>query len=212
MKWTKDSGKERPKSKAVKRVIEDHERFGDRLPPGQVLTEKWPVLQYSGVPRIDLKKWRFTLNGLVESPVTLDWDQFTALPRTTLVNDIHCVTHWSKFDNEWEGVLAKDVLAVARVKPEAHYAMVHGYDNYTTNVPLDVLMGPDAIFAFRHNGEPLSQDHGWPCRLVMPARYYFWKSAKWVNGLELIQKDEPGLWERNGYHMRGDPFLEERYS
>jgi DMSO/TMAO reductase YedYZ molybdopterin-dependent catalytic subunit len=212
MKWTKDSGKVPPKSPAVRRVMDDHEKFGDRLPPGQIRTEKWPVLQYGRVPRIDLRKWRFTLSGLVEEPVTLDWDAFTALPRSTLVNDIHCVTHWSRFDNTWEGVLARDLLATARIQPEARFAMVHGFDGYTTNVPLDILMGSGAILAYRHDGEPLSEDHGWPCRLVMPPEYYFWKSAKWVSGLELIREDAPGLWERNGYHMRGNPFLEERYS
>ena len=212
MKWTKDSGKEPPQSPAVKRVIEDREKHGPRLAPGQVLTEKWPVLHHGAIPHIDLKTWTFTIRGLVEEPVTFDWEQFNALPRATLLNDIHCVTHWSRFDNTWEGVLARDVLAAARIRPEARFVMVHAYGGYTTNVPLEVILRPDTIFAFRHDGHPLTMEHGWPCRLVVPADHYFWKSAKWVNGFELMEKDRPGFWEQNGYHMRGNPFLEERFS
>jgi len=212
MKWTKKSGKEPPATPAVRRVTLDHEKHGDRLPPGQILTGKWPVLHYGSIPTVDLARWRFTIQGLVEVPVTLDWKAMNALPHSTRTNDIHCVTHWSRFDNVWEGILAKDVLALAKPSPEARYVMVHGFDGYTTNVPLDVLTDPGSILAFRHDGEPLAAEHGGPCRLITPPSHYLWKSAKWVSGFELMKDDRPGLWERNGYHMNGDPFREERYS
>jgi DMSO/TMAO reductase YedYZ molybdopterin-dependent catalytic subunit len=211
MKWTKDSGKEPPKTPAVKRVVDDAEKHGSRLPPGQIVTEKWPVLQYSGVPRIDLATWTFRIFGLVEEPVTWSWEEFLKLPVSRLTNDIHCVTHWSRFDNEWEGVLAGDALARVRIRPEARFVLVHGHDGYTTNVPLDVLTGPGSILAFRHDGKELTPEHGWPCRLVTPPDSYFWKSAKWVSGFELLDADRAGFWERNGYHMRGNPWLEERF-
>ncbi|HEX7878732.1 MAG TPA: sulfite oxidase-like oxidoreductase [Candidatus Eisenbacteria bacterium] len=212
MKWTRDSGKEPPKSPAVKRVIEDAAKHGSRLPPGQVLTEKWPVLQYSTIPRLDLSMWTFKLWGLVEESALFTWEDFNALPVSTLTNDIHCVTHWSKFDNTWEGVLARDVLARVAIRPEARFAIVHGHDGYTTNVPIDILTGGDSIFAFRHDGMELTPEHGWPCRLVPPPQHYLWKGAKWVSGLEFIAEDRPGFWERNGYHMNANPWREERFS
>jgi len=212
MKWTRDSGKEPPKSPAVRRVEEDAKRHGSRLPPGQVLTEKWPVLQYSTVPHIDLKTWTFKIWGLVEESVVFTWEEFNGLPLSTLTNDIHCVTHWSKFDNTWEGVLARDVLARVAIRPEARFVIVHGHDGYTTNVPIDILTGGDSIFAFRHDGRELTPEHGWPCRLVPPPQHYLWKGAKWVSGLEFIAEDRPGFWERNGYHMNANPWREERFS
>lgn len=212
MKWTRDSGKVPPGTPAVKRVIEDAEKHGPRLPPGQILTEKWPVLHYGQVPRIDLDTWTFRIWGLVEEPVTFNWTQFNELPQSELTNDIHCVTHWSRFDNRWQGVAAREVLARVRIRPEARFALVHGHDGgYTTNIPLELLTGPDTIFAFRHDGQVLTPEHGWPCRLVVPPDHYFWKSAKWVSGLELIAEDRPGFWERNGYHMNGNPWREERF-
>jgi DMSO/TMAO reductase YedYZ molybdopterin-dependent catalytic subunit len=212
MKWTRDSGKEPPKSPAVKRVVEDAAKHGPRLPPGQVLTEKWPVLQFSTVPRIDLATWTFKLWGLVEEPAVFTWEEFNALPLSTLTNDIHCVTHWSKFDNTWEGVLARDVLARVSIRPEARFVMVHGHDGYTTNVPIEILTGGDSIFAFRHDGKELTPEHGWPCRLVPPPAHYLWKGAKWVSGLEFLADNRPGFWERNGYHMNANPWREERFS
>lgn len=181
-----------------------------RLPPNQVLTSKWPVLTCGETPRIDPARWRFRIFGRVEKERVLTWEEFQALPRVERVSDIHCVTRWSRYDNRWEGVLARDVLALATPLPSARFAMVHSYGDYTTNLPLAVLQEDGVLFAHRHDGEPLSEEHGGPLRLVVP-RLYFWKSAKWVNGLELMDRDRPGFWEQNGYHMHGDPWREERY-
>ena len=189
---------------------EAQEKCGDRLPPGQRLTDGWPVLSYGGTPAIDAKDWTFQVAGLVEEPVSFTWEQFTGLPQITVVSDIHCVTGWSKFDNEWEGVAFNELTKHVSPKPEARVVMVHSYSGYTTNVPLSDLMGDDVLFALKHNGEPLPREHGGPCRLVLPG-LYFWKSAKWVRGLVFMDQDRPGFWEMYGYHMRGDPWKEERY-
>lgn len=181
-----------------------------RIPPGQVLTKKWPVLHYGDVPQIDLQQWRFRIFGLVDQEVTLTYPEFMRLPRTKVTCDIHCVTRWSRLDNEFEGVLARDVLRLARLKPEARYAMIHAEGGFTTNLPLADLMRDDVLFAFRCNGEDLTPEHGWPLRLVVP-HLYFWKSAKWVTGIELMAEDKPGFWEQQGYHMYGDPWKEQRY-
>ena len=182
-----------------------------RLPPGQYQTAKWPVLHYGGVPRVDLATWEFTVTGEVEEPRRWSWDEFTRLPRKTVHCDIHCVTAWSRFDNTFEGVAASEVLGHARVRPTAAFVMVHSYGGYMTNLPLPALLDEDVVFAFAHDGKPLAPEHGGPCRLVVP-KLYFWKSAKWVRGLELMREDQPGFWEQNGYHMHGDPWKEERYS
>ncbi len=187
------------------------EKYGDRLPPGQRVADGWPVLSYGGTPAIGLKEWTFQVTGLVEEPVFFTWDQFTSLPQITVVSDIHCVTGWSKFDNEWEGVAFNELMKHLRPKPEAQVVMVHSYGGYTTNVPLADLMGDDVLFALKHNGEPLPREHGGPCRLVLP-KLYFWKSAKWVRGLVFMDRDRPGFWEARGYHLRGDPWKEERYA
>jgi DMSO/TMAO reductase YedYZ molybdopterin-dependent catalytic subunit len=182
-----------------------------RTPPGQTLTEKWPVLHYGSVPRVDLARWRFKIFGLVEEPVELTWQQFEALPRTSITRDIHCVTTWSRLDNTFEGVPFREVLNLVKPLPEARYAMVHAEYGFTTNLPLADLDRDDVLFADKHDGKPLTPDHGWPLRLVVP-HLYFWKSAKWVRGIEFMTEDRAGFWERNGYHMRGDPWKEERYS
>lgn len=182
-----------------------------RVPPGQQLTDKWPVLHYGSVPRVDLAGWSFRIGGLVEEPVVLTWDQFLALPRAQRRNDIHCVTRWSKLDNSWDGIAVQDVLALVRRKPDATHVMVHAEQGFTANLALSDLDRPENLFALAHNGEPLAPEHGWPLRLVVP-HLYFWKSVKWVRGLEFLDHDEPGFWEQNGYHMRGDPWTEERYS
>ena len=182
-----------------------------RLPPGQYQTAKWPVLHYGGVPRVDLATWEFTVTGEVEEPRRWSWDEFTRLPRKTVRADIHCVTAWSRFDNTFEGVAASEVLGHARPRPSAAFVMVHSYGGYMTNLPLPALLDEDVVFAFAHDGKPLTPEHGGPCRLVVP-KLYFWKSAKWVRGLELMREDRPGFWEQNGYHMHGDPWKEERYS
>jgi DMSO/TMAO reductase YedYZ molybdopterin-dependent catalytic subunit len=186
-------------------------KYGDRLPPGQRITDGWPVLSYGGTPAIDLKEWTFKVAGLVEELVSFTWEQFTALPQITVTSDIHCVTGWSKFDNEWEGVAFKELMNHIRPKPEATVVMVHSYGGYTTNVPLADLLDDDVLFALKHNGKPLAREHGGPCRLVLP-KLYFWKSAKWARGLVFMDQDRPGFWEMYGYHMRGDPWKEERYS
>ncbi len=182
-----------------------------RLPPGQYQTTKWPVLHYGGIPRIDLGAWEFAVTGEVEEPRRWTWEQFTRLPRKAVQCDIHCVTAWSRFDNTFEGVAAAEVLRHVRVRPEATFVMVQSYGGYTTNLPLAALLDDDVVFAFTHDGEPLTPEHGGPCRLVVP-RLYFWKSAKWVRGLDLMRSDRPGFWEQNGYHRHGDPWKEERYS
>lgn len=183
----------------------------ERTPPGQILTRDWPVLHYGNVPRINLETWRFRIFGEVEDDVTLTYREFTALPPTRVTCDIHCVTHWSRLDNEFEGVLFSDVYKLARVKPEAKYVLFHAEGGWTTNVPLADLLRDDVLFAWRWNGQDITPEHGWPLRTVVP-HLYFWKSAKWVRGMEFLTQDQAGFWEKNGYHMRGDPWAEERYS
>ena len=182
----------------------------ERLPPGQSLTKKWPVLHYSHVPRIDTAAWSFTLSGLVEQPRTLSWDELARLPRQDTVCDIHCVTSWSRFDNAFSGIPVRAVLALARPLATAAFVLVHAAPDYTTNLPLADLARAENLLATHHSGEPLPAEHGGPIRLLVP-HLYFWKSAKWVTGFEFLAADQPGLWEQNGYHMRGDPWEEERY-
>jgi DMSO/TMAO reductase YedYZ molybdopterin-dependent catalytic subunit len=182
-----------------------------RLPPGQVRTDKWPVLHYGSVPRIDLSAWDFRVHGLVEQPMRWTWDEFRALPQVRVRSDIHCVTRWSRFDNTWQGVAFDEIMRRVRVKPEARFAIIHAEPEYTTNLPLAELKQDDVLFAHSHDGEPLTPEHGWPLRLVVPRRY-FWKSAKWVRAVELVDSDRPGFWERNGYHNDADPWREERFS
>ena len=182
-----------------------------RVPPGQYVTEKFPVLHYGSVPRVDLARWDFRVWGDVDSPLTLTWDQFKALPRKTVETDIHCVTRWSKLGTTWEGVAIQEILALAQVRPSARFVVAHAEQGYTANLPLDVLDDVDVLLADTFDGKPLEKDHGWPLRLVVPKRY-FWKSAKWIRGLEFLDRDIPGFWERYGYHNEGDPWKEERFS
>jgi len=181
-----------------------------RVPPGQSKTVKWPVLHYGHVPDVDLAKWRFQVTGLVESPLMLTWAEFQALPRQRTVCDIHCVTRWSRLDNTFEGVPVQEILRRVRPTAEATHVMVHAAPDYTTNLALEDLDRPENLFADLHDGEPLTAEHGGPLRLLVP-HLYFWKSAKWVTGLEFRRSDAPGFWEQNGYHMHGDPWLQERY-
>ena len=185
-------------------------REGPHAPPGQFVTEKFPVLTFGPTPRIDLSTWQFRISGLVEEEITLDWQEFNALPQTRLDAEFHCVTQWSKLQNVWEGILFTDLLKLVAPKPEAAYVMAHCYGGYTTNVALDVLNDDDVLFAHSHDGAPLDAEHGGPMRLVVPKRYG-WKSAKWVNGIEFMAEDAPGFWEMRGYHMEGDPWKEERF-
>ena len=182
-----------------------------RLPPGQIQTSKWPVLHYGSVPHIDLAKWSLRVDGLVAQPQHWDWGEFQKLPRVQVLSDIHCVTRWSRYDNLWEGVALKEVLRRAAPKAPARFAIVHAAQGFTTNLPLSELDQDDVLLADKHDGEPLAPDHGWPLRLVVPRRY-FWKSAKWVERIELSERDSPGFWERNGYHNEADPWHEERFS
>ncbi len=181
-----------------------------RLPPGQIVTKKWPVLHYGTVPKVDLERWRFQVRGEVDRPFELTWAELQAMPRQETACDIHCVTRWSRYDNVFEGVPVSLLLERAGVRPTAHYVLVHAEQGYTTNVPLEDLDRPDNLLALHHNGEPLTPEHGGPVRLLIP-HLYFWKSAKWVRGFEFLEEDYPGFWEQNGYHMRGDPWAEERY-
>ena len=182
-----------------------------RLPPGQVKTDKWPVLHYGSVPKVDLSRWDLRVHGLVEHPQKWSWDEFRALPRVQVRSDIHCVTRWSRYDNLWEGVSVREVLRRAGVKPEARFVVIHAEGGFTTNLPIAELDHDDVLLADRHDGEELTPEHGWPLRLVVPRRY-FWKSAKWVRALEIVADDRPGFWERNGYHNEADPWKEERFS
>jgi DMSO/TMAO reductase YedYZ molybdopterin-dependent catalytic subunit len=180
----------------------------DRLPPGQSPTTKFPVFTFRSVPEIEA--WTLTVDGEVEEPLTLDLAGLRALPRTEQVSDFHCVTRWSQFDMRWAGVRARDVLALARPRPSATHVVAHGYDGYTTNLPLAALLSDDALIADSYDDAPLEPDHGAPVRLLVPSRYG-WKSAKWLARLEVLDHDEPGFWERNGYHNDGDPWREERH-
>ena len=186
------------------------DRVQPDAPPGQFVTERFPVLTFGPTPRISLDDWQFKIFGLVDEEITLDWKQFNDLPQMTLDAEFHCVTQWSKLENTWEGILFTDVLKLVKPKPEAKYVMAHCYGGYTTNVALDVLVDDDVLFAHSHDGAPLTPEHGGPMRLVVPKRYG-WKSAKWVSGIEFMAEDEPGFWEMRGYHMEGDPWKEERF-
>ncbi len=181
-----------------------------RLPPGQYLTKKWPVLSYEATPKFDPEKWRFKVTGLVEEPFTLSWDEFLSLPRVTLTADFHCVTTWSRYDNTWEGVHIRTILGRAKPKPEAKFVSVHSWTGYTTNLPLADLDDEDVLIALKHDGADLEPEHGGPVRLIVP-KLYAYKSAKWLDGLEFLAKDKPGFWEVRGYHNRADPWKEERY-
>ena len=182
-----------------------------RIPAGQQLTDKWPVLTYGATPQADLQRWTFRCFGLVEQEVVWTWEELLRLPRIPVVSDIHCVTHWSMLDASFEGVPVREILQRVRVRPEAKAVMVHADPDYTTNLAPEDLAADDVLLALKHDGEDLTPDHGGPCRLVVP-RLYFWKSAKWVRAFEFLEINAPGFWEENGYHMRGDPWQEERFT
>jgi len=182
-----------------------------RIPPGQQLTTKWPVLTYGPIPVVDLATWDFKITGLVEAPALFSWDEFMALPETRRHNDIHCVTRWSKLDNDWDGVGVLELMKRVTLKPAAKAVIVHAEHGFTANLALDDFLREDNLFAHSHDGQSLTPEHGYPLRLVVP-HLYFWKSVKFVRGLEFVAQDQPGFWERNGYHLRGDPWEEERYS
>ena len=181
-----------------------------RLPPGQYLTHKWPVLHAGSVPRTDLATWDFRVFGEVDEPLRLDWDGLQRLPSTEVTADIHCVTRWSRFDATFRGVKWRELAALVRPKPTARFVVAHAEQGFTANVPLEALEDENALIAYEADGEPLTPEHGWPVRLVIPSRY-FWKSAKWLRGIELLAHDQPGFWERYGYHNDADFWQEQRY-
>jgi DMSO/TMAO reductase YedYZ molybdopterin-dependent catalytic subunit len=182
----------------------------DRVPPGQTVTPKMAVMTLGQTPRVEKEQWGLRLFGAVEEQRILRWEDLQALPRVRLTADFHCVTQWSRLDVGWSGVLARTVLGLVRPAPEARWVMLHGADGYTTNVDLDVLGEDDSLFADTLDGAPLPTNYGGPVRVVVSSRYG-WKSAKWITGVEFMTADQPGFWERNGYHMRGEPWAEERF-
>jgi DMSO/TMAO reductase YedYZ molybdopterin-dependent catalytic subunit len=181
-----------------------------RLPPGQRRVENWPVLDLGIQPDVPLERWRLTVDGLVENPIEWDWATFRSQPVFRDVSDIHCVTAWSRFDNAWEGVSARHIIATVRPKPDARFVLLHSYDDYTTNLPLTDFDDKDVLLAHSWQGKPLAREHGGPARAIVP-KLYFWKSAKWIRRVEFIAADQPGFWEQRGYHDHGDPWTEERY-
>ena len=187
------------------------EDLAKRIPPGQHLVDGFPVLSAGPTPRIEPETWSFEVKIGPRLLKTWTWAEFTALPQTKVTRDIHCVTTWSKLDTRWEGVLIDDLLIAAGVREPTPYVLAHSFDGYSTNVPLADLVGGKAMVALRYEGQPLARDHGGPARLLVP-HLYFWKSAKWVKGLQFTQKDEAGFWELRGYHIHGDPWLEQRFS
>lgn len=183
----------------------------ERIPPGQRATERWPVLHSGSVPAVDISRWTFTIWGLVQKGRRLTHAEFEALPHVKVLSDVHCVTGWSKLDNLWEGVNTAVVKELVDILPEARFVLVHAAAGFTTNLSVSDFFETDVLFAQKHDGKAITPEHGYPVRLVVP-RLYFWKSAKWVTGVEFMAEDKPGFWELRGYHNRGDPWKEERYS
>ena len=201
-----------PESLGEDVIISPDTRRENRIPPRQSRTLKWPVLDASGAPSIDFATWRFSIEGLVSKPISWNWDEFQALPRVKVFADFHCVTRWSRLGNLWEGVSVRELVDRAGgLLPNARFVVVYGYDyGWSTNLPAEYFLAEDALVALTHDGEPITAEHGGPARLIVP-RLYAWKSAKWVAGIEFRETDQPGFWEENGYHMRGDPWQEERF-
>ncbi|WFU22731.1 sulfite oxidase-like oxidoreductase [Bradyrhizobium sp. CB1717] len=182
-----------------------------RLPPGQHLTKDWPVLDLGVMPPVSRERWRLDVYGAVENPVFWTYPEFTAQKQVQFTSDIHCVTTWSRYDNLWEGLATRELLAVCRPREDARFVVLHSYDGYTTNLALEDFAAEDALLAHSWSGQPLTEEHGGPVRLVVP-HLYFWKSAKWLQAIEFVTEDAPGFWEVRGYHNRGDPWAEQRYS
>ncbi|OHV84887.1 sulfite oxidase-like oxidoreductase [Rhizobium sp. LCM 4573] len=183
----------------------------ERLPPGQHLVKNWPILDLGQQPQVTTSQWRLDVRGLVNHAQTFDWKAFQALPQSEMRSDIHCVTTWSRYDNNWKGISTHDFLNAVDPRDEAVAVMLTSYDGYTTNLLLSDFASPDAILVTEWEGQPLTREHGGPVRLVVP-HLYFWKSAKWLHRIEFLDRDRAGFWESNGYHMRGEPWAEERYS
>ncbi|MBN1231651.1 MAG: sulfite oxidase-like oxidoreductase [Anaerolineales bacterium] len=197
-------------------------RSEGRLPPGQSLTDKFPVLHYGSIPRVDLATWNFRIYGAVAKEITWSWEEFNQLPKTEIQLDIHCVTRWSKFNTTWGGVSVKSLLnqSIIQLKPEAQYVMQHAEQGFTANLPLSVISADNFLLATHYDGEPISLDHGYPLRGVIGqimgvdnlAVPYFWKGAKWLRALEFRDTDKPGFWEQAGYHNEADVWKEQRFS
>jgi len=183
----------------------------ERLPPGQHLVKNWPVLDLGLTPDVSTDRWRLTINGAVEEPQIWDFARFLAQPRSEETTDIHCVTTWSRYDNRWSGVATRDLLAVVQPKADAAFVVLSSYDGYSTNLSIEDFAAEDAMLVHEWEGRPLDREHGGPVRLMVP-HLYFWKSAKWLKAIEFRTRDQPGFWEVRGYHNRGDPWAEERYS
>ena len=181
-----------------------------RVPPGQYLTEKWPVLHYGPVPPFNPKTWDFRVFGNVENEIKLDWEEFQKLEQTAVTADMHCVTTWSRLDQKWEGIPFSKIVELAKPKSDAQFVIAHSEYGFTANTPIEYCLRDDCLIALRANGAPLTAEHGSPARLVVP-RLYAWKSAKWLRGIEFSDVDKSGFWERNGYHNTGDPWKEQRY-
>jgi len=198
----------------MSRFLDRFRKGGDegpqRLPPGQSLTEKFPVLHYGPVPNIDLSEWDFRVFGLIEEEIRWTWEEFRQLPRRKVVLDIHCVTRWTKLDTEWEGVFVRDLVegGIIKPRPEAGYVLQHCENDFTENLPIDLVMADNFLLATHYAGEPLTLDHGYPLR----GTAYLWKGGKWLRGLEFMERDRPGFWEGGGYHNEADPWKEQRYS
>lgn len=182
-----------------------------RLPPGQHLTKDWPVLDLGVMPPVSRERWRLDVYGAIETPVFWTFAEFAAQKQAKFTSDIHCVTTWSRYDNEWEGLATRELLAACQPREDARFVTLHSYDGYTTNLSLDDFAAEDALLAHSWSGQPLTEEHGGPVRLVVP-HLYFWKSAKWLQAIEFLTEDAPGFWEVRGYHNRGDPWAEQRYS
>lgn len=200
-----------PEQQSADVIISPDTRRAKRIPPNQSRTKKWPVLDASGPPRLDLATWQLKVFGLVETPCTFPLAEFQALPRVKVFADFHCVTRWSRLGNLWEGVATRTLAERCGVKPAARFVLLHAYDNgWTTNLPLDMFLSEDALLADLHDGEPISVAHGGPVRAIVP-QLYAWKSAKWIRGIEFLAEDRAGYWEDGGYHMNGDPWREQRF-
>ena len=187
-------------------IVSPDTRRANRVPPGQTRTRKWPVLDAHGTPDIDLAAWQFEVDGMCERPQSWSLDRFMQLPAVKVYADFHCVTRWSRLDNVWGGVSTREFAKIVGVRPEAKFVVAFGYDyGWTTNLPIEYFLNEDSLFAWSHDGQPIPPDHGGPVRLIVP-QLYAWKSAKWVKGVSFLERDEPGFWEKGGYHLRGNPW------
>jgi DMSO/TMAO reductase YedYZ molybdopterin-dependent catalytic subunit len=201
-----------PNGPPMPQIISPDTLRSNRVPPGQSLTTKWPVLHYGSVQHVDPRSpgWSLKIFGACENPYELKWDDILALPQVEVMCDMHCVTHWSRLDNVFTGPLLKPIIEKAKPRADAKFVMCHAEAKFTTNVPLDEFTAEDCILAHSWDHQPLTAEHGGPLRGLVP-RLYLWKSAKWIRGIELRTTDAPGFWEQNGYHMHGDPWTEERF-